>query len=37
VVEELIPETVRSAMPDVATLRFVGGFTVTTALDCALG
>jgi len=37
VVEELIPETVRSGTPDVATLGFVGGFAVMMALDNALG
>jgi ZIP family zinc transporter len=37
VVEELIPETVRSGTPDVATLGFIGGFTVMMALDNALG
>ena len=37
VVEELIPETVRSGTPDVATLGFIGGFTVLMALDNALG
>jgi ZIP family zinc transporter len=36
VVEELIPETVRSGTPDVATLGFVGGFTLMMALDNAL-
>jgi ZIP family zinc transporter len=33
VVEELIPETVRSGTIDVATLGFLGGFTVMMALD----
>jgi hypothetical protein len=28
VVEELIPETVRSDSVDIATLAFIGGFTV---------
>jgi ZIP family zinc transporter len=37
VVEELIPETVRSGTPDVATLGFIGGFNVMMALDDALG
>jgi ZIP family zinc transporter len=37
VVEELIPETVRSGTPDVATLGFIGGFTVMMVLDNALG
>ena len=37
VVEELIPETVRSGTTDVATLGFIGGFTVMMALDNAFG
>lgn len=37
VVEELIPETVRSGTIDVATLGFVGGFAVMMALDNAFG
>jgi ZIP family zinc transporter len=37
VVEELIPETVRSGTPDVATVGFLGGFTIMMALDNALG
>lgn len=37
VVEELIPETVRSGTTDVATLGFVGGFAVMMVLDNALG
>jgi ZIP family zinc transporter len=37
VVEELIPETVRSGTPDVATIGFVVGFAVMMALDNALG
>ena len=37
VVEELIPETVRSGTPDVATLGFIVGFAVMMALDNALG
>jgi ZIP family zinc transporter len=37
VVEELIPETVRSGTIDVATLGFLGGFAVMMALDNALG
>jgi ZIP family zinc transporter len=37
VVEELLPETVRSGTPDVATLGFVGGFAVMMTLDNALG
>ena len=36
VVEELIPETVRCGTIDVATLGFIGGFTVMMALDNAL-
>jgi ZIP family zinc transporter len=36
VVEELIPETVRSGTADVATLGFVVGFTVMMTLDNAL-
>jgi ZIP family zinc transporter len=36
VVEELIPETVRSGSKDVATLGFIGGFAVMMALDSAL-
>jgi zinc transporter, ZIP family len=36
VVEELIPETVRSGTPDVATLGFIGGFAVMMALDNGL-
>lgn len=36
VVEELIPETVRSGTPDIATLGFVGGFAVMMLLDNAL-
>jgi ZIP family zinc transporter len=36
VVEELIPETVRSGTPDVATVGFLGGFTIMMALDNAL-
>lgn len=36
VVEELIPETVRSGTIDVATLGFIGGFAVMMALDNAL-
>lgn len=36
VVEELIPETVRAGAIDVATLGFIGGFTVMMALDNAL-
>ena len=36
VVEELIPETVRSGTPDVATLGFIGGFAIMMALDTAL-
>lgn len=35
VVEELIPETVRSGTVDVATLGFIGGFAVMMALDNA--
>ena len=37
VVEELIPETVRSGTIDVATLGFLVGFTVMMSLDNALG
>lgn len=37
VVEELIPETVRSGSVDIATLGFIGGFTVMMSLDNALG
>jgi ZIP family zinc transporter len=37
VVEELIPETVRSGAIDIATLGFIGGFTVMMLLDNALG
>jgi ZIP family zinc transporter len=37
VVEELIPETVRSGTADVATLGFIVGFTVMMSLDNALG
>ena len=37
VVEELIPETVRSGTTDVATLGFIGGFAIMMALDNALG
>lgn len=36
VVEELLPETVRSGTVDIATLGFVTGFTVMMALDNAL-
>jgi len=37
VVEELIPETVRSGAVDVATLGFILGFAVMMSLDNALG
>ena len=37
VVEELLPETVRSGTADVATLGFIAGFAVMMALDNALG
>ena len=37
VVEELIPETVRSGAIDIATLGFIAGFTVMMSLDNALG
>jgi ZIP family zinc transporter len=37
VVEELLPETVRSGSIDVATLGFILGFAVMMALDNALG
>ena len=37
VVEELIPETVRSGTTDIATLGFIGGFAVMMALDNVLG
>jgi zinc transporter, ZIP family len=33
VVEELIPETVRRGTTDVATVGFLGGFTIMMALD----
>jgi ZIP family zinc transporter len=36
VVEELIPETVRSGTTDVATVGFLGGFAIMMALDTAL-
>jgi ZIP family zinc transporter len=36
VVEELIPETVRSGTTDVATIGFLGGFAIMMALDTAL-
>jgi ZIP family zinc transporter len=36
VIEELIPETVRSGTIDVATLGFIGGFAVMMALDNGL-
>lgn len=36
VVEELIPETVRSGTTDVATLGFIGGFALMMVLDNAL-
>jgi ZIP family zinc transporter len=36
VVEELLPETVRSGTVDVATLGFIGGFAVMMALDNSL-
>ena len=36
VVEELIPETVRSGTPDLATIGFIGGFAVMMALDNGL-
>lgn len=36
VVEELIPETVRSGTTDIATLGFIGGFAVMMALDNVL-
>jgi ZIP family zinc transporter len=36
VVEELLPETVRSGTVDLATLSFVGGFTLMMTLDNAL-
>ena len=35
VVEELIPETVRSGPTDVATVGFLGGFTIMMAVDTA--
>ena len=35
VVEELLPETVRSGSPDVATIGFIGGFALMMALDNA--
>jgi len=37
VVEELMPETVRSGTTDVATLGFIAGFAVVMFLDNALG
>jgi zinc transporter, ZIP family len=37
VVEELLPETVRSGTTDVATLGFILGFTVMMSLDNMLG
>ena len=37
VVEELIPETVRSGSTDAATLGFIVGFAIMMALDNALG
>ena len=37
VVEELIPETVRAGTVDVASLGFIGGFTIMMSLDNALG
>jgi ZIP family zinc transporter len=37
VVEELVPETVRSGSTDVATLGFIVGFAVMMSLDNALG
>ena len=37
VVEELIPETVRSGTTDIATLGFIGGFAVMMTLDNVLG
>lgn len=37
VVEELIPETVRSGTTDIATLGFIAGFAVMMTLDNALG
>jgi ZIP family zinc transporter len=37
VVEELVPETVRSGTVDVATVGFIVGFTVMMSLDNALG
>lgn len=37
VVEELIPETVRSGSVDIATLGFIVGFTTMMSLDNALG
>jgi ZIP family zinc transporter len=37
VVEELIPETVRSGTVDIASLGFIAGFTIMMTLDNALG
>lgn len=37
VVEELIPETVRTWSSDITTLGFIAGFTVMMSLDAALG
>jgi ZIP family zinc transporter len=36
VVEELVPETVRSGNTDVATLGFIGGFALMMVLDTGL-
>jgi zinc transporter, ZIP family len=36
VVEELLPETERSGNTDVATLGFIGGFTLMMVLDTGL-
>jgi ZIP family zinc transporter len=36
VVEELLPETVRSGNADLATLGFIGGFTLMMVLDTGL-
>jgi ZIP family zinc transporter len=37
VVEELLPETTRRGHTDLATLGFLSGFIVMTAMDTALG
>ena len=37
VVEEVIPETQRDKFTDIATLGFIGGFTLMMVLDVVLG